>query len=45
MKTLKLITSALFLLQTALFANYQSTYIPDQVMKDFSEQKYDKYRT
>ncbi|HUH42342.1 MAG TPA: hypothetical protein VLZ29_04455 [Sulfurimonas sp.] len=34
----------LFLFQTALFANYQSTYIPDNVRNDFSEGKYEKYR-
>ncbi|MCK9455196.1 hypothetical protein [Sulfurimonas sp.] len=45
MKTLKLFIAAFFLLSTSLLANYQSIYIPDQVMKDFSEQKYDKYRT
>lgn len=45
MKKLKLIIATLFLFQTALLANYQSTYVPDQVRKDFSEQKYDKYRT
>lgn len=27
-----------------LFANYQSTYIPDQVRKDFSEQNFAKYQ-
>lgn len=40
---LKLIT-ALFLLATPIFANYQSIYIPDQVRKDLSEGKTGKYR-
>lgn len=44
MKTLKIGITAFFLSCVSLFANYESTYIPDQVKKDFSESKYSKYQ-
>lgn len=45
MKPFKLIAlAALLFLQTSLFANYQSKYIPDQVKKDFSEGTVGKYQ-
>lgn len=45
MKSLMLkLTTAIFLLQTSLLANYQSIYIPDQLRKDISEGKVAKYQ-
>lgn len=46
MKPFKIIAAlaAIFLFETTLFANYQSTYIPDQVLKDFSENNHGKYQ-
>ncbi len=45
MKSLFLkLTATVFLLQTSLFANYQSIYIPDKLKQDISEGKVAKYQ-